>query len=210
MVSRASAPRASSSTASTPAPGASTGGELPLPARRGTGQRTLTAATLDHNDIQRRINDLGPLATIPGIVLFGRVEGIRFTDGQPRNKIVLSADGELGDFGLTARTTRYGRVIAPGATAPLADPNSLTLLGPDDIILRPKWVTDLELRFRPIQQVEVAIGANNVFDVYPDRSPIGARPGGGQYPINQYYLPYSGFSRSASTGASSTPGSFRF
>src|SRR5205085_1274026 len=79
-----------------------------------------------HNrtSIQRRINDLGPLATIPGIVLFGRVEGIRFTDGQPRDKIVFSAEGELGNFGLTARTTRYGRVISPGATAPLADPNS--------------------------------------------------------------------------------------
>ena len=107
---------------------------------------------------------------------------------------MLSADGDLGAFGLTARTTRYGRVIAPGATAPLADPASLTLLGPDDIILGARWITDLEVRVRPIQQLELAIGANNVFDVYPDRSPFGARPGGGQYPINQYYLPYSGFS----------------
>ena len=163
----------------------------------GLGTWTLTAAyNWNRTDIQRRINDLGPLATIPGIVLFGRVEGLRFTDGQPRNKIVLSADGQLGPFGITARTTRYGRVIAPGATAPLADPNSLTLLGPDDIMLGPKWITDLELRFRPVEAVELAIGANNLFDVYPDRSPFGARPAtvGGVYPINQYYLPYSGFS----------------
>ena len=162
------------------------------------GTWTLTAAyNYNRTRILRRLNNLGPLATIPGIVLFGRVEGIRFTDGQPRDKIVLSADGQLGDFGLTARTTRFGRVIAPGATAPLADPLSLTLLGPDDIRLGAKWITDLELRYRPIEQVEFAIGANNVFDVYPDRSPFGARPaseGGGFYPINQYYLPYSGFS----------------
>ena len=161
----------------------------------GLGTWTLTAAyNWNRTNIERRINELGPLATIPGIVLFGRVEGIRFTDGQPRNKIVLSADGEIGPFGLTARTTRYGRVIAPGATAPVADPTSLTLLGPDDIMLGARWVTDVELRFRPIQPLELAIGANNVFDVYPDRSPFGARPGGGVYPINQYYLPYSGFS----------------
>ncbi|HKR24531.1 MAG TPA: TonB-dependent receptor, partial [Allosphingosinicella sp.] len=153
------------------------------------GNRTLTAAyNYNKTRIERRINELGPLATIPGIVLFGRVEGIRFTDGQPRDKVVLAADGELGDFGLTARTTRYGRVIAPGATAPLADPLSLTLLGPDDIRLGAKWITDLELRYRPIQAVTLAIGSNNVFDVYPDRSPFGPRPaseGGGVYPINQ-------------------------
>jgi iron complex outermembrane receptor protein len=162
------------------------------------GTWTLTAAyNYNRTRIQRRLNNLGPLATIPGIVLFGRVEGIRFTDGQPRDKIVLSADGDLGDFGLTLRTTRFGRVIAPGATAPLADPLSLTLLGPDDIRLGAKWITDTELRYRPLEQLELAIGANNVFDVYPDRSPFGARPaaeGGGFYPINQYYLPYSGFS----------------
>ena len=161
------------------------------------GNWTLTAAyNYNKTTIQRRINDLGPLATIPGIVLFGRVEGIRFTDGQPRDKIVLSADGELGDFGLSLRTTRYGRVIAPGATAPIADPLSLTLLGPDDIMLGPKWITDIELRYSPIEQLTLAIGSDNVFDVYPDRSPFGARPAsvGGVYPINQYYLPYSGFS----------------
>ncbi|HYN46506.1 MAG TPA: TonB-dependent receptor, partial [Allosphingosinicella sp.] len=161
----------------------------------GLGTWTLTAA-YNHNRtrIQRRINDLGPLATIPGIVLFGRVEGIRFTDGQPRDKVVLSAAGELGNFGLTARTTRFGEVIAPGATPPAADPLSLTLLGPDDIHLGAKWITDLELRYRAFGGLELAVGADNVFDVYPDRSPFGARPGGGFYPINQYYLPYSGFS----------------
>jgi iron complex outermembrane receptor protein len=164
----------------------------------GLGTWTLTAAyNYNRTNIQRRLNNLGPLATIPGIVLFGRVEGIRFTDGQPRDKVVLSADGDFGAFGLTVRTTRFGRVIAPGATAPLADPLSLTLLGPDDIRLGAKWITDLELRYRAFGRLDLAIGADNVFDIYPDRSPFGARPaseGGGFYPINQYYLPYSGFS----------------
>ena len=162
------------------------------------GNWTLTAAyNRNRTRIEDRLNTLGPLATIPGIVLFGRVEGIRFTHGQPRDKIVLSADGQFGNFGLTARTTRFGSVVAPGATAPLADPLSLTLFGPDDIRLGSKWVTDLELRYRAFDRLELAIGADNIFDVYPDRSPFGARPaseGGGVYPINQYYLPYSGFS----------------
>ena len=161
------------------------------------GSWTLTAAyNYNKTKIDKRLNQLGPLASIPGIVLFGRVEGIRFTDGQPRDKIVLSADGKLDPIGLTLRTTRYGKVISPGATAPLADPNSLTLLGPDDIILGKKWISDVELRIDATEALQFAIGSNNVFDVYPDRSPIGNRPTGvgGQYPINQYYLPYTGFS----------------
>ena len=159
---------------------------------------TVTAAYNNNKTtIDRRINALGPLAQIPGIILFGRVEGLRFTEGQPRDKIVLSTDGKIGDFGLTARTTRYGKVISPGAVNPITDPTSLTALGPDDIILRAKWITDLELRYTLFDRLDLAVGANNAFDIYPDRSPIGARPasaGGDQYPVNQYYLPYSGFS----------------
>jgi iron complex outermembrane recepter protein len=161
------------------------------------GSWTLTAAyNKNETSIKRRINALGPLATIPGIVLFGRVEGLRFTDGQPKNKIVFSADGKIGGFGITARTTRFGKVTSPGAATPITAPTSLTALGPDDIVLRPKWISDLELRFSPVESIDLAIGANNVFDIYPDRSPIGPRPAsvGGSYPINQYYLPYSGFS----------------
>ncbi len=161
------------------------------------GEWTLTAAyNYTQNKIDKRINTLGPLATIPGIVLFGRVEGIRFTDGQPRDKVVFSVDGKAGILGMTARTTRYGRVVAPGSANPISDPLSLTLLGPDDILLGEKWVTDLEFRANPMEILELAVGANNFFDVYPDRSPIGNRPTtvGGQYPINQYYLPYTGFS----------------
>ncbi|MEA3068476.1 MAG: iron complex outerrane recepter protein, partial [Sphingomonadales bacterium] len=68
----------------------------------------LTAA-YNHNKqkIDKRRNGVGPLAQIPGSVLFGRYEGIRFTDGQPLDKVVMSADCDIGKFGFTARTTRY-------------------------------------------------------------------------------------------------------
>ena len=158
------------------------------------GTWNLTAAyNYNKQKIDKRLNALGPLAQIPGLVLFGRQEGIRFTKGQPRDKIVLSADGDIGKFGVTARTTRYGKVVSPGAVAPVADPTSLTAYGPDDIFLSAKWITDLEARVHS-GPMEFAIGANNLFDVYPDRSPFGARPGGGFYPANQIYIPYSIFS----------------
>jgi iron complex outermembrane receptor protein len=162
------------------------------------GRWNLTAAyNYNKTKIDKRLAAPGPLAQIPGIVLFGRVEGIRFTNGQPRDKIVFSADGDIGQFGVTARTTRYGKVVSPGAANPLA-PNatSLTAYGPDDIFLGRKWITDLELRWKAGGVTEFALGANNLFDVYPDRSPFGRRPAaiGGTYPVNQIYIPYSIFS----------------
>ncbi|HYW16294.1 MAG TPA: TonB-dependent receptor [Allosphingosinicella sp.] len=161
------------------------------------GNWSLSAAyNYNKTRIDQRLAALGPLAAIPGLVLFGRVEGLRFTDGQPRDKIVLSADGDIGNFGITARTTRYGKVVSPGAAAPLADPLSLTAFGPDDIFLKAKWITDLELRYKAFDRLELAIGANNLFDVYPTRSPFGARPAGvgGVFPANQQYIPFSIFS----------------
>ncbi|HEX8063639.1 MAG TPA: TonB-dependent receptor, partial [Allosphingosinicella sp.] len=161
------------------------------------GNWSLSAAyNYNKTRIDQRLATLGPLATIPGLVLFGRVEGLRFTNGQPRDKIVFSADGDFGNLGITARTTRYGKVVSPGAQAPLADPLSLTAFGPDDIFLKAKWITDLELRYKAFDRFELAVGANNLFDVYPTRSPFGVRPAaiGGVYPANQEYIPFSIFS----------------
>ena len=163
----------------------------------GLGNWSLTAAyNYNENKIDRRLNALGPLAQIPGLVLFGRVEGIRFTDGQPEDKLVLSADGTVGAFGVSARTTRYGEVISPGAAVPITEPTSLIALGPDDLRLAPKWITDLEVRYTFREHATFAVGANNLFDVYPTRRPTGPRPAsvGGNYPIDAYYQPYSTFS----------------
>ena len=161
------------------------------------GNWSLTAAyNYNKNEIDKRLNALGPLATIPNIVLFGRVEGIRFTDGQPRDKLVLSADGSAGPVALTARTTRYGRVISPSAATPIANPTSLSDFGPDDLVLKAKFITDLEIRYTFKNHATFALGSDNVFDVYPTVRPKGLRPAavGGSYPIDAYYLPYSGFS----------------
>ncbi len=162
-----------------------------------TGNLSLSAAyNHNRNSIDQRLNALGPLAQIPGIVLFGRVEGIRFTDGQPKDKLVLSADDKIGDFGINLRTTRYGQVTSPAAAFPITTPTSLTDLGPDDVVLQPKWVSDVEVRYTFKSHATFAFGIDNAFDVYPTRLPTGNRPTaiGGQYPIANYYLPYSSFS----------------
>ena len=147
------------------------------------------------NQIDKRLNTLGSLAQIPGLVLFGRVEGFRFERGQPRTKVVLATDGKIAGIGVSARTTRYGSVISPETTAPISDATSLTLLGPDDQVLRPKWITDFSLSYE-YQGVQLTLGVDNAFDVYPDRRPFGLRPAsvGGSYPTTYQFLPYSNFS----------------
>jgi iron complex outermembrane receptor protein len=125
--------------------------------------------------------------------LFARQESFRLTDGQPKNKINFSLDWDIDNFGLTLRTNRYGEVFLPSSFSTAANNNDITLAPgdvPGDIFLSPKWVTDLELRFKPIEAVSLAIGANNLFDTYPDRLPFGTVDGV-NYGFNNSFLPYS-------------------
>lgn len=129
----------------------------------------------------------GPLANIPGLVLFGRQESLRLTDGQPRTKINLGLDADYGPIGATARANRYGKVLAAGVDQ----------FG--DVELAPTWITDVELRGNITEHVSLAIGANNVFDEYPTKiqTGVGVDPVTGvnrNYPATNYVAPYSAFS----------------
>jgi len=125
--------------------------------------------------------------------LFARQESFRLTDGQPKDKLNFSLDWDLDKFGLTVRTNRYGEVFLPSGFSTAANNNNIALAPgdvPGDIFLSTKWVTDLELRFKPVESVSLAIGANNLFDTYPDRLPFGTVDGV-NYGFNNSFLPYS-------------------
>lgn len=144
----------------------------------GAGKLTLNAG---FNYNKTKITDRAELTTLPGLTLFGRQESLRMTKGQPKDKINVGLDWDYGLFGLTARTNRYGKVLVPGVDAAR------------DQWLGAKWVTDLELRVKPVEAVELALGANNVFDVYPDQVRRGIVDGQ-NYGLNGYFIPYSQFS----------------
>ena len=57
--------------------------------------------------------------------------------------------------------------------------------------MTPKWITDVEVRVHPVEQVTLAVGADNVFDIYPDRLPTGGATGAPGFTPNSYFLPYS-------------------
>ena len=125
--------------------------------------------------------------------LFARQESFRLTDGQPKNKLNIGLDWDYDNFGLTLRTNRYGEVFLPSGFSTAANNNNIALAPgdvPGDIFLSPKWVTDLEFRFKPVESVSIAFGANNLLDVYPDRLPFGTVDGV-NYGFNNSFLPYS-------------------
>ncbi|MBX9814976.1 MAG: TonB-dependent receptor, partial [Sphingomonas sp.] len=153
----------------------------------GAGKFVLTAG-YNYNDT--RIISRAVLPSLPGLILFGRQESFRLTDGQPRSKLNLTLDWELGRWGATARTNRFGTVwtASNGAlTAPLG-----TVAG--DFQLTPKWVTDFELRYQPVNALTLAVGADNILDEYPDRLPVGGATGAPGFTPNSYFLPYSSLS----------------
>jgi iron complex outermembrane receptor protein len=146
--------------------------------------------TVGFNLTDTKITDRRTFSGFTAQRLFARPESFRLTDGQPSDKLNIGLDWESGKFGLTARTNRYGEVFLPGT---IGDSNNITIGKggiANDITLSPKWVTDLELRFKPVEAVGLAIGANNLFDVYPDRLPFGV-VGGVNFGANNAFLPYS-------------------
>jgi iron complex outermembrane receptor protein len=90
---------------------------------------------------------------------------IYFTKGTPTNKFIGSVNYEVGKFSVLVRATRFGKVSDP--LAPLfvvpTDPNAIKYQ-----VFSVKTVTDLSLTFKPHPKIIFTIGANNLFDVYPD------------------------------------------
>jgi iron complex outermembrane receptor protein len=162
--------------------------------RTGLGDLGTLSLTAGYNwndvDITDRRTTPGNLAQVPGIDLFGRLESLRIERGQPRDRINLGADWEWNWLSATLRTNRFGEVFAAGA-API-----------NDVLLEPRWITDVELRLRPegfAKGIELAVGANNLFDEYPTVNPTGrgidpvtGQPG--NLTVNNYFLPFSSFS----------------
>lgn len=151
----------------------------------GAGRFTLTAG-FNVNDTE--ITDRRTFSGFNAQRLFARPESFRLTDGQPSNKLNLGLDWELAPFGASLRANRFGSVFLP-----IGSNNDLTIAkgaAPGDVTLSPKWVVDLEARYTLLERIQLAVGANNLFDEYPDRLPFGV-VNGFNFGQNQSFLPYS-------------------
>jgi iron complex outermembrane receptor protein len=97
----------------------------------------------------------------PSPPLFGRNRIATIEEGTPREKVTGAIDWSGDALGATLRATYYGEVNQPGTN----------VTGAADILTGKHVVTDVELRYAPTKGAQVAVGASNLFDVYPDATP---------------------------------------
>ena len=112
-------------------------------------------------------------ALAPPPPLFARVNVLTFEEGNPSDKYAAIGNWSMDRFGATARVTRYGEALDPGTTEAL------------DFELGSATLVDLEARFDATDRIRIALGAENVFDEYPDAFPV-ARNGTGNTPFSNY------------------------
>lgn len=115
--------------------------------------------------------------TVKPILLIDTVNISLIETAQPRNKILASASFQHDKFNFTTRVSYFGAVTA--WEKPAGKPHiSQTFKG--------KTLTDLVLSYNPNDRINFSIGANNVFDIYPDRVLItSASYSNGQIPFTR-------------------------
>jgi iron complex outermembrane receptor protein len=148
--------------------------------------------TSGYNHTKTEVTNVQPT---PGVLaalsetLFDRVERTRIEKGQPRDNFNVSGILTKGDWTFNYRTQRFGQVVSFGTPTD----------GSLDQTFRAKWVSDASVAYAPSRALTLMIGADNIWDVYPDRNnnngPIATNPATGNGGnANFGIFPYNGIS----------------
>ncbi|MDE2403227.1 MAG: TonB-dependent receptor [Sphingomonadales bacterium] len=129
--------------------------------------RTEKAGTFDFTlagNVNKLTVDAVPTSTAvalnPAPTLFARSRYLTLEKGTPGEKLTGSVEWSGSRIGATAHVTWYGNATVPGSTAAA------------DYVTGSHAITDLELRYQPQETpLKLALGVNNLFDVYPDATP---------------------------------------
>jgi len=126
----------------------------------GAGNFDFTVAANFTDTKVKKVPTTAQLAALnPAPVLFDRLNVLSLEKGQPENKLSVNANWKLGQWGATFRATRYGKVLSPGTVESL------------DFWMGAKTLVDLEARLALTPKLSLALGADNVFDQYPETQP---------------------------------------
>jgi iron complex outermembrane receptor protein len=120
-----------------------------------------------------------------GFVLFDRLSQSNLTTNLPRTKLFLGNLTSIGPVSLNTRVVRYGKFDGLANAVTTAGVTSFSA----DRHFGAKWITDMELSWQVNKPLNLAIGANNLFNVYPDYTTASYNPalGSGQYPTTGGY-----------------------
>jgi iron complex outermembrane receptor protein len=145
--------------------------------------RVSLSAALNHYSTQVVLSD-----SLPGVlaelsdVWFDRTERARYELGQPADNLILAAHAARGQWTLYARAQRFGAVTSFGA------PSNGSL----DQRYGAKWLGDVSVGYRARGGVTLQLGADNLFNTYPDRNQFG--DAGSEGNSNFGMFPYSNLS----------------
>jgi iron complex outermembrane receptor protein len=129
--------------------------------KAGKGTLDITLAANFNETTIKKVKGTQNIPAVPDSVgnyfFFDRGEQSRVELANPKNKIALSVGYTLNKTTIMVRATRFGKVSSWNP-----DPRLDESYGP-------KTVTDASISYSIIPQVRVTIGANNIFDIYPDK-----------------------------------------
>lgn len=116
------------------------------------------AANLNTTDVTRvpAIPSGVPIPNPP--ILFNRINVLTIEEGTPEQKVVFSIDLEDGPIGGTLKVQSFSSVRHPFSNT---DPAF-------DVLTGDKRLVDLEARYNFTDDLQLAVGVNNVLDEYPD------------------------------------------
>lgn len=127
----------------------------------GAGTLRITAAlNFNKTEITNR-NDIqtpDELAAVTSIPLLGRVEQGRFEKGQPTSSWNFMGSYNIAKWNFMVRAQRFGEVTSYN-NDPARDQTYGAL-----------WVVDAEAAYDIISGLQLAVGVNNIFDTYPDKT----------------------------------------
>lgn len=107
-----------------------------------------------------RVTQTPPELSTTQEALFGRVERGRIEVGQPKDNVLTSIDWSKKSLNVLLRNQRFGQVISLGTLSN----------GTLDNTYAPKWISDVSVGWQTPWKVKLTVGADNVFDTYPDQS----------------------------------------
>ena len=106
---------------------------------------------------------IGPVRTssifeTQGNQLFDRKEVSRIESARPATKVMLQLSYNIKNFGININNTHFGEVTWRHASDPSKDQTFSS-----------KLLTDLCINYSLLENLSLSLGANNIFDIYPDK-----------------------------------------
>jgi len=173
-------------------------------------ERSLNMTFGYNNNFVRLLRVSAPppeLAAVGQTQLFGRVERSRLVESQPRNSFRGSLTYTQGKLSAQLQQAYFGSVTSrPNlSTVVPAGRDPLSVRDPQDQTFTGRWVTDASATYQLDRKLSFTLGADNLFDVYPDRLSVNNPENFGGTRLFGPFIPFGANGRFLFVRASFTP-----